>query len=285
MSKIEKSIKDKLQNSVSILGCGWLGLPLAEYLIAKKYEVFGSTTRIDKFGLFKQKGISPIHICLNPDLEIEKGYPFYKADILIIAFPPRLKNNGEEFYLEQVQSIANQLNSFKAEKIIFTSSTSIYPNLNREVKENDADQNNVLFKAEQLLISEANKLKKKINILRLSGLMGYDRIPCKYFAGKKGLTNGENKVNYVHRDDVIRIIAQLIEENIWNETLNITAPQHAKRKDVINTCCENTGFEKPEFIHDAQVSDFKIINGDKMSEKLNYTFLYPDPRNFLYSIS
>ena len=29
--------------TISILGCGWLGLPLADYLIGKGYELKGST--------------------------------------------------------------------------------------------------------------------------------------------------------------------------------------------------------------------------------------------------
>jgi nucleoside-diphosphate-sugar epimerase len=280
MSKAQNKVLPS--NSVSILGCGWLGFPLAEFLISENYEVFGSTTTIAKFELFKQKGISPIHISINPALEIKKANPFYDATVLIIAFPPRLRNNGEDFYLKQIESIAEQLNFFKAEKIIFTSSTSIYPNLNREVIENDADQNHVLIKAEQLLINAAKKHQKSINILRLSGLMGYDRIPCKYFAGKKGLTNGENRVNYVHRDDVVGIIDKLIKEDIWNKTLNITSPIHPKRQDVINSCCEKTGFEKPEFKKNIEVSDFKVINGRKLELIMPYTFLYPNPLDFPY---
>lgn len=33
--------------TVSILGCGWLGLPLAEQLLAEGYSVKGSTTRAE----------------------------------------------------------------------------------------------------------------------------------------------------------------------------------------------------------------------------------------------
>ncbi|WP_258929290.1 hypothetical protein [Flavobacterium davisii] len=43
------------RQKISLLGCGWLGLPLAESLIKKGYEIKGSTTNLDKIPLLKQK--------------------------------------------------------------------------------------------------------------------------------------------------------------------------------------------------------------------------------------
>ena len=267
--------------SVSILGCGWLGLPLAEKLYSKKYNVLGSTTSIDKLIDLEKKGIKPTLIELNPSFNIDANHKFLQSDFLIICFPPKLRKKGNEFYLNQIESLSKNLNKFKASKIIFTSSTSVYQNLNKVMFENDVDKSHVLFKAEELLVNAAKKNQKKLNILRLSGLMGYDRIPCKYFAGKKGLENGENPVNYIHRDDVIGIISALMENEIWGETLNLTAPYHPKRKDVMQACSNITGYEPAEFI-ESKTTTFKEINGNKLSSLLNYKFKYPNPLEFQY---
>ena len=42
---------------VSILGCGWLGLPLAKALIGEGYTVKGSTTTPAKLNLLKEEGV------------------------------------------------------------------------------------------------------------------------------------------------------------------------------------------------------------------------------------
>jgi nucleoside-diphosphate-sugar epimerase len=269
--------------SVSILGCGWLGLPLAEKLISRKYHVLGSTTSVQKLKDLEKKGIQPTLIELNPSFNIDANHEFLQSNYLIICFPPKLRNNGNEFYLSQINSLAENLNRFKASKIIFTSSTSVYQNLNKTMTEEDVDKNHVLFKAEELLAHAIHENEKKLNILRLSGLMGYDRIPCKYFAGKKGLETGENPVNYIHRDDVIGIITKLIEKDIWNETLNLTAPFHPKRKDVMLKCSKITGFEEPEFIlTKSGKHEFKEIDGSKLDTVLAYDFLFPNPSEFPY---
>ncbi len=49
---------------ISILGCGWLGLPLAKSLIEKRFSVKGSTTSEAKIVLLKNVGIAPFQIAL-----------------------------------------------------------------------------------------------------------------------------------------------------------------------------------------------------------------------------
>jgi nucleoside-diphosphate-sugar epimerase len=272
------------KTSLSIFGCGWLGLALAEKLISKNSIVSGSTTTEDKFKNLANKGIKPVLVELNPSFLIDENHYFLQSEYLIICFPPKLRNNGNDFYIEQIKSLSDNLHKFNASKIIFTSSTSVYQNLNKEMTEADADKSNVLYKAEELLKEAVLLNHKEINILRLSGLMGYDRIPCKYFAGQKGLENGENPVNYIYRDDVIGIIEALIENDVWGETINVSAPIHPKRKDVMSECSKITGYEAAEFIKPKESPPaFKKINTDKLNDVLNYTFLYPNPLEFPYS--
>lgn len=266
------------KTSISILGCGWLGLPLAKALIQKGYDVAGSTTSPEKINSLIALGVKPFTIALNPDFEGSNKKEFFESDILIVAFPPRIKVNGESYYLSQVQRLAEIAGNRKTE-IIFLSSTSVYGFANKEMTEDDVDKEHVLFKAEEILRAG---LKNKVTVLRLSGLMGYDRIPCKYYSGKKGLSNGETPVNYIFRDDVIGIVSLIIERGIWNETFNVTAPIHPTRKEVMEPCCEQTQFEMPEFIASKETAPFKIINSDRLQAKLGYHFIYPNPLDFPY---
>ncbi|AWV99482.1 SDR family NAD(P)-dependent oxidoreductase [Arcticibacterium luteifluviistationis] len=262
--------------SVSILGCGWLGLPLAVSFVQKKWNVLGSTTSKEKIEKLKEKGIKAFLIDLDNDIFQSQ---FFKTDYMIVCFPPRLKKNGDSSFLEQIEKVCSQLSVNKNIKVIFTSSTSVYPTENRSMKETDADSSHALYKAEQMLAKSVNE---RLTVLRLSGLMGYGRIPCKYFSGKKKLTNGETPVNYVFRDDVINVIEAVIEADLFNQTLNVTAAKHPNRKEVLENCSERTEYIKPEFIQPDQVVPFKIIDGEKLNGLLNYKFKYPNPINFPY---
>ena len=50
-----------LKNRVGIIGCGWLGLPLAKSLIKNNYIVYGSTTKKEKLGLLANENLNPFY--------------------------------------------------------------------------------------------------------------------------------------------------------------------------------------------------------------------------------
>ena len=56
---------------ISILGCGWLGLPLAKALLKKKFHVNGSTTTVEKLDVLKDEGINPFLIDIPLSIDDE----------------------------------------------------------------------------------------------------------------------------------------------------------------------------------------------------------------------
>ena len=54
-----------MMTQISILGCGWLGFPLAKALVSKGFSVKGSTTSDEKIAVLKNAGIEPFLIALS----------------------------------------------------------------------------------------------------------------------------------------------------------------------------------------------------------------------------
>ncbi|NJN77323.1 MAG: hypothetical protein HC803_02520 [Saprospiraceae bacterium] len=85
---------------ISIIGCGWLGLPLGEFLVQKGYEVKGSTTTKDKLETIGNKGIKPFLINLetviNEKTDLAFANDFFNTDLLYINIPPTRKNPNIE---------------------------------------------------------------------------------------------------------------------------------------------------------------------------------------------
>jgi nucleoside-diphosphate-sugar epimerase len=272
---------------ISIVGCGWLGLPLGKYLSENGFEVKGSTTQISKLEVLKANHIEPFLLKLSPQLEAEQMDVFLNTDTLLINIPPKISLQKQDAHVEQMTNLLEKMNDSSIKNIIYVSSTSVYPELNREVFEEDVktpseSASPTLVKAENLLWAFAKEKNKQLTILRCGGLMGYERIPAKYFAGWKGLTSGNTPVNYIHRDDLIRIIETIINQNLWNETFNIVSPIHPIRKEIYTKNCQELGFEMPEFVEPSEPSPFKIVNADKFIKSSNYHFLYQNPLDFLY---
>ena len=266
--------------TISILGCGWLGMPLAERLIEMGFAVKGSTTSTEKLAGLAAKGIEAFLLKLDPELEGEGIEKFLDADLLFINVPPGLRMNSPDYYVSQLASLMNAVGESPIKNIIFISTTSVYPNINREVSEKDADKEHPLFKAEQFVLEQFGN--ERVTILRCGGLMGYDRIPAKYFAGKKGLTTGDIGVNYVHRDDVIGAVEAIIGDGVYGEILNVVAPEHPTRKAVYEKACLEHGYEMPEFVTPKEPHAFKIISPQRLLDVTGYEFKYANPLDFYY---
>ena len=123
-----------------------------------------------------------------------------------------------------------------------------------------------------------------VTILRLGGLLGYNRIPGKYVKGQKDMTTGSIPVNYIHRDDAVGVIINILENGVVNETFNIVAPMHSTRKEVYETTCAQFGWETPTFIEPTSPPDYKTISAEKLDQHYHYTFQFPDPLQFHYTL-
>jgi nucleoside-diphosphate-sugar epimerase len=266
---------------ISILGCGWLGLPLGKFLVEKSHVVKGSTTSSEKIPLIQSVVIEPFLLKFSPKIEAQSDgdiSQFLDSEILIICIPPRAGKYGEDFHVQQVQSLIDNLANSSIKSIIYTSSTSVYPELNQEMTEDDkVFQNHALIKVENLLKS----LPQNVSILRCGGLMGSERIPAKYFAGKT-INTGQTPVNYVHQDDVIQIITMILEKGFWNETYNVVSPEHPMRKEVFLKNCADLGFEKPIFEEPTEQIPYKIISPQKLILRTGYEFKFSNPLAFRY---
>jgi nucleoside-diphosphate-sugar epimerase len=283
-SKLEKK-------RISILGCGWLGFPLAKRLQSNPItsEIKGSTTSLSKLQNFETNGIEGYLLDLNPELQNDQSsaMSFFDTDSLIISLPPRLGKTEPGFYTRQIESIANEIKKSPVKEIIFISSTGVYPDLNRIVGEND-----VLLPEESAsadMVAAENTIQllrhdKTVSVLRLGGLLGYNRIPGKYVQGQKNMRTRLIPVNYIHRDDAVGIIVTILERGVVNETFNIVAPLHPTRGEVYESSCRQFGWEAPTFDQLVTEQDFKIISADKFSSFYDYKFLFPDPLKFYYSL-
>jgi len=257
---------------VSLLGCGWVGLPLGRELLRRGHEVRGSTTSPEKLTALRRAGIRPYLLNLAPEPEGEVG-DFFEADALVLTLPPkRREKDVRSRYPAQLEAALRA--APEGARVVFTSSTSVYPELNRVVTEADAG-GDVGASGDALLEAETRLRTRGATILRLAGLYGYDRQPGRALAGKE-VTGGDARVNLVHRDDVVAVLACVLEGNVANETLNVCADQHPTRREVYTRGAARFGFKPPRFVAPHQ-KDFKIVSSRALKEKLGYRFLFPDP--------
>jgi nucleoside-diphosphate-sugar epimerase len=263
---------------ISIVGCGWLGLALGEELIKDGHQVLGSTTSTEKLEKLRQADIAPYFLKLEPMPTGENFNQLFQTDLLIINIPPGRKTNTPEFYEEQIKYLRYLIDQHQVPKVIFVSSTSYYPNTNQMVDERFLyDLENGSSRAVVQAEKQIKQSSSDVILLRCGGLMGEDRIPGRWFAGKE-TTGAETPVNYIHREDVIGVIQFLIEKKASDTTLNLVCPDHPNRKEVHEAMALKYGFQDPIWI-DPHHTASKIVSSEKLVS-LGYQFKYPSPTEF-----
>jgi len=272
-----------MNKKISILGCGWLGLPLAKSLLAKDYVVKGSTTSESKLEVLKNAGISPFQIQLEEHEIIGTIENFLdETDVLLIDIPPGLRKvtstSNEMTFVNKVKTLIPFIEKSRIQKVIFVSSTSVYGDgfpiveITEETKPNpDTESGKQLVIAETLLQSNQHF---KTTVIRFGGLLGDDRHPVKFLAGRTNVENPEAPVNMIEREDCIGIIEEILKQvqhDNWGETFNAVAPQHPTRKAYYHKKAEIFNLPLPTFAENSE-SKGKIISSKKVETILGYSF-------------
>ncbi|GAA4831365.1 NAD(P)H-binding protein [Algivirga pacifica] len=273
--------------NISILGCGWLGFPLAKQLASTGYNIKGSTTTEQKLSVLKESNISPYLISLSPEDKEEKVLEEFleDTDTLVICIPPRYRTFKDvERPAQQMQQLITVAREKGVKHILSCSSTAVYPSHNQLATEEspllDNDHARMLLKAEDALTSSGIPT----TIIRFGGLMGGQRILCKYLQHKEGLDDGKTPVNYIHQEDAVNVLWTVIQQDIWGEIFNASAPEHPTRKELCQIQSEQYDFQMPKFAQEPTQTPYKVIDSSKLIENLPYTFIYADPRDFPYDL-
>ncbi|MDT7828620.1 SDR family oxidoreductase [Pricia sp. S334] len=239
-----------MKNKIAILGCGWLGFPLARTLIADGCNINGSTTSEEKLKKLETAGIQPFLIRLSEEGIEGEVQPFLTdVDALIINVPPKLRGGNRENYVKKMQLLHDSIETSTVKKIIFVSSTSVYGDMGGEVTEKTVPEP-VTESGKQLVVSEdifRNNNNLKATIIRFGGLIGPDRHPVRMLSGRTDIAKGNAPVNLIHKNDCIEIIRKILIKNWWNETFNGVYPNHPTKREYYTSKAIEKGLQVPHF--------------------------------------
>ncbi|RPH28119.1 SDR family oxidoreductase [Buttiauxella warmboldiae] len=266
---------------VAIVGLGWLGMPLALSLSARGWQVTGSKTTLDGVEAARMCGIDGYQLQLTPELVCDSDDldALLDADALVITLPARRTGEGDDFYLQAVQEIVDSALAHSIPRIIFTSSTSVYGETEGTVRETSplepvTASGRVLKELETWLHDLPGT---SVDILRLAGLVGPERHPGRFLAGKVDVANGAHGVNLVHLEDVISAITLLLQAPKGGHIYNLCAPDHPTRAEFYSLMARQMNLEAPAFRTQAQTGRGKLVDGNRICNELGFEYRYPNP--------
>ncbi len=225
-------------NKLVVLGAGWLGHALCLQAQQAGWQVQGTHRSDEHTEDFQRQFV------LNNEKLI------HQIDLLgaywVCAIPPRSRHSESDYpeTLSAALTLAKQLN---AKGFILCSSTGVYdqePGVYTESSEISCTSERQI----KLYDSEEKVLAQNGKVLRLAGLLGPNREPGRFVAGKELNTSSQQVVNMVHQQDVINAIFAVIEnfdsgQNIYN----VVNPSHPTKANYYAQKCAERGGEMPTF--------------------------------------
>jgi len=168
--------------------------------------------------------------------------------------------------------------------VIYISSTSVYPEHLPVCKEIDeiTDENTGhtdIFHAEKIWRKEYTGPSL---IMRMGGLAGAERLFARLFAGKTELTNGNHAVNFVHQDDAVAALLQVIHQQPPGTIYNICSPQHPLRRHLYAYLAEKYNFAPPQF--EENTPSGKIVDSSLFIEATGFKYTFEDPYSYTYTV-
>ncbi len=242
--------------SIGIIGCGWLGKPLAQRFLRDEFHVFGTTTQTAKVEELQKLGIIA-------DVYDEQVIPpkwLTELDVCIVNFPP---SKSSQYSVQVGQLLENlSLNCL----VVFISSTGVYFQQEGWVnEESPIDENQALASAE----TTVKNSRQNWVILRLGGLIGPDRHPINSMSGRM-IDNGQHPVNLIHQSDVIEAICAIVASGEINQVFNVVHPDHPMKEIYYSQKAIEKELELPHFQRGSSAG--KRVDGSKIEQRTHFRY-------------
>lgn len=267
---------------ILIVGCGSIGMELAQTLSGKGHEVTGLKRN-------PPKADAGMIDYFTADISSTDQLKILPVDFDVVYFIVSPDGRNKESYQAVYETgLNNLLNSFSKQDTspqwIFVSSTSVYGQSQGEwvdeesIAEPENITSQIIRQAEQRLIA----LNPVNIVVRFSGIYGPGREYLLRMA-KQGIEIQKDPpyyTNRIHQQDCIGVLVFLLEQSLAGVVLEqcyvASDDDPATMWDVMSWLAENMNCQSPAIkINNKEIVMNKRCNNQRL-KKLGYQFQYPD---------
>jgi len=266
---------------VLVVGCGYIGLPLARYAQTADAMVYATTRRPERFADLHGFGFHPVQW----DVLGDNADPLPQVDAVVytVGFDREAGRPMRDVYVEGLVRTLAALPG--RPKVVYASSTGVYGNARGAFVDEtwnpsptDESGENCLL-AELALARFGRERDVPFCILRFAGLYGLGRL-----IGGEALRRGEPVrgdgaawLNLVHQEDVALALWKAIELGQPGEIYNIADGRPVRRAEFYSKLAELLDAPPPVFAPELarRQRGNRRINADKARWKLAWAPRYP----------
>jgi nucleoside-diphosphate-sugar epimerase len=275
---------------VLIVGCGYVGIPLGQTLVARNHSVVGVRRSPDADAELRAAGIEPAHVDITRAEQFgQLTGPFDWVVNTVASSRGGGPDDYRQVYHQGTRNLLDWLAPQPPRKYVYTSSTGVYgQNDGSLVKESSPTEPStptakVLVETEALLLAAAQTQFPAV-ILRVAGIYGPDRGHLfKQFLNNEAIIPGQGLrcLNMIHRDDLIGVILTALEHGRPGEIYNAVDNEPVAQVHFLRWLSETLGKLMPPFGPEETESDrkrgltHKKVSNRKVTMELGYRFKFP----------
>ena len=273
-----------------VIGCGFLGLPLAHRWKTAGDEVYATTRSEERAAKFRSSGFCPLVLdtTVAATLRDLQSIPFDTV-VVAVGMDRSRYTSVHDVYVGGLQNVLENLHE-KVGQLIYVSSTGVYADFGGDWVDEASptkpvrDGGKACLAAEQLL--QASRFADRATILRMSGLYGNDRVPTRKTVESKqwNKLSPAGYLNLIHVDDAVSAVCAVCasaDDSFLKETFLVSDSNPTPRQNYYQYLADQ--FELGPIPWDDNTPDpnsrgsaSKRISNAKLLERTGLVLRHPD---------
>ena len=206
-----------------VIGCGFLGLPLAKRWLEAGNEVFATTRHTHRAEQFSAIGLNSIVLdTTEPDTVSQLADHTFDTVVVAVGMDRTRYDSVHQVYVEGLRNVLENLHE-NTGQVIYISSTGVFGDFDGAWVDESSptdplrDGGKACLAAEQLL--QASRFADRATILRMAGLYGDERVPTKETVASKQWSklSPQGYLNLIHLDDAVSATCVAADQRLHRE--------------------------------------------------------------------
>jgi len=262
---------------VLVVGCGYIGLPLAGELARAGHQVFGVNRSAEKAPQLRELGVEPLTADITQRESLNALPTAFDWIVNTVSSNKGGLKDYERIFLEGTRHLVDWLAAAPPKKFVHAGSTSVYAQTDGSlVKETSPAQPTtemglVLAETEQLLLRARRDREFPAILLRIAGIYGPGRghLFLQYLKGEARIPGkGLRLLNMIHRDDALGAIMAALKSGRPGEIYNVVDDEPVPQIHFFRWLSETLGKSMPPFSDDEATSPRKrVVTHKKVSNR------------------
>jgi nucleoside-diphosphate-sugar epimerase len=274
-----------------VIGCGYVGEPLAKRLVELGHEVWGVRRTAESAERLATYGIKPFAADISQLGALDMLPGEFDWIVNLVSSDKGGAAEYRQVYLEGNRNIIEWIRKHPVKKFVYTSSTSVYAqNDGSAVKESSpaepqTETSQILVQAEKVLTEAAPAIPSVV--LRVAGIYGPERghLFKQYLKNEAKIPGaGARIINMIYRDDLVETIIAALKNGRPGEIYNVVDDEPVSLLHFYRWLAETLGKWMPPFVPEEEAPErkraltSKKVQNRKMKVELGVQLKYPTYR-------